>query len=99
MGALRTSSGRRLSVLDEVLRAQARYRACRRMRRACVAGALLLLTVLVSLWPGPASAPAHKVWPGSTLVVSVPIGAEPHAAPVPHGSVPHPRPSDTGRAP
>ena len=81
MSALRESSDRRLSVLDEVLRAQARYRAWRRLRRAGLAGALLLLTVLVSLWPGPASAPAHKTWPGRTLVVSVPIGAEPHAAP------------------
>jgi hypothetical protein len=81
VSALRESSDRRLSVLDEVLRAHARYRAWRRLRRAGLAGALLLLTVLVSLWPGPASAPAHKVWPGSTLVVSVPIGQEPHAAP------------------
>ena len=81
MSALRESSGRRLSVLDEVLRAQARYRAWRRLRRAGLAGALLLLTVLVSLWAGPASPPAHKVWPGSTLVESVPVGAEPHAAP------------------
>jgi hypothetical protein len=81
VSALRESSDRRLSVLDEVLRAQARYRAWRRLRRAGLAGALLLLTVLVSLWAGPAPAPAHKVWPGSSLVESVPIGAEPHAAP------------------
>ena len=111
MSALRETSGRRLSVLDEVLRVQARYRAWRRLRRAGLAGALLLLTVLVSLWAGPASPPAHKVWPGSTLVESVPVGAEPHAAPcavpVPSaspasrcgpGSVPPPEPTASWRA-
>ena len=49
MSALRKSSERQLSVLDEVLRAHARYCAWRRLRRAGLAGALLLLTVLVSL--------------------------------------------------
>jgi len=82
VSALRESSGRALSVLDEVLRAHARYRAWRRLRRAGLAGALLLLTVLVSLWPGPASAPTVKVTPG-TLVVSVPVGPVPPAAPRP----------------
>jgi hypothetical protein len=83
VSALRKSSERQLTVLDEVLRAHARYRAWRRLWRAGLAGALLLLTVLISLWPGPASAPAHRVWPGSTLVVIVPIAPEPHAAPCP----------------
>ena len=64
MSALRESSGRRLSVLDEVLRAQARYRAWRRLRRAGVAGALLLLTVLVSLLgrPGVAARAQGLAW-------------------------------------
>jgi len=49
VGSLRQSTTGRLSVLNEVLRAQARHR---RMRRAGLAAAMLLV-VLVSLWPGP----------------------------------------------
>ena len=78
MGALRRSSGPRLSVLDDVLRAHAQRRAWRRLWRAGLAGALLLIAVLIGLWPSPAPAPAHKTWPGSTLVVVVPAVSEPH---------------------
>ena len=74
MSALRKSSERRLSILDEVLQAHARYRVWRRLWRAALAGMLLLLTLLVGLWPGPAPAPALNVWPGTT-VVSVPVKA------------------------
>ncbi len=48
MGALREPAGERLSVLDEVLRGQARRR---RWRHAGLA-ALLLLTVFAALWLG-----------------------------------------------
>ena len=72
MSALRKSSERRLSILDEVLQAHARYRVWRRLWRAALAGTLLLLTLLIGLWPGPAPA---NVWPGSTVVVSVPVKA------------------------
>jgi hypothetical protein len=78
VGALRRSSGPRLSVLDEVLRAHARRRARRRLWRAGLAGALLLMAVLISLWPTPAPGPAHKLWPGSTQVVVVPAVSELH---------------------
>ena len=81
MGALRRSSGPRLSVLDEVLRAHARRRAWRRLWRAGLAGALLLVAVLISLWPSPAPAPANQVWPGSTVVVVVPATSR-YAAPL-----------------
>jgi hypothetical protein len=53
VGPLRQSSDRRLSVIDEVLRAQARRH---RARRAAVLAALLLGAVLAVLrvqWPGP----------------------------------------------
>ena len=73
MSALRKSSERRLSILDEVLQAHARYRVWRRLWRAALAGTLLLLALLIGLWPGPA--PALNVWPGSTVVVSVPVKA------------------------
>jgi len=49
VGALRQSTKGRPSVLDEVLRAEARHR---RLRRAGLAVAMLLV-VLVSLWLGP----------------------------------------------
>lgn len=48
MGALRERAGERLSVLDEVLRGQARHR---RLRHAGLA-ALLLLAVFAALWLG-----------------------------------------------
>jgi hypothetical protein len=48
VGALREPAGERLSVLDEVLRGQARRR---RLRHAGLA-ALLLLTVFAALWLG-----------------------------------------------
>ena len=49
VGALRQAATGRLSVLNEVLRAQARHR---RMRRAGLVAAMLLV-VFVSLWLGP----------------------------------------------
>jgi hypothetical protein len=73
--ALRKSSERRLSILDEVLQAHARRRVWRRLWRAGLAGILLLLTLLIGLWPSAAPAPALNVWPGSTVVVSVPVKA------------------------
>ena len=79
MSALRKSSERRLSILDEVLRAHARYRVWRRRWRAGLAGVLLLLTLLISRWPGAASAPTVKVTPG-ILVVSVPVEPGSHAS-------------------
>ena len=73
MSTLRESSERRLSILDEVLQAHARYRVWRRLWRVGLAGMLLLLTLLIGLRPGPA--PTLNVWPGSTVVVSVPVRA------------------------
>ena len=51
---------------------------CRRWR-AGLAGVLLLLTLLISRWPGAASAPTVKVTPG-ILVVSVPVEPGSHAS-------------------
>lgn len=56
VGALQQSSERRLSVVDEVLRAQARHR---RLRRPGFAAALLLLAVVASLRLGPSSHPSE----------------------------------------
>jgi hypothetical protein len=62
VGALRRSTQGRLSVLDEVLRVQARYR---RTRRAAVLAALLLVVVAVLpvQWPGPSNPPLEAAGP------------------------------------
>jgi hypothetical protein len=59
VGALRQSTEGRLSVVDEVLRAQARHR---RSWRAGLA-AVMLLTVFAGLWLGPGRPPGARVAP------------------------------------
>ena len=60
VAALRQSTEGRLSVVDGVLRSQARYR---RFRRAGLA-ALLLLAVFAGLWLGPSSRPSRAGFTG-----------------------------------
>ena len=71
MGALRERAGERLSVLDEVLRGQARHR---RLWRAGLA-ALLLLAVFAALWLGSSRTPIAGGTPGRALPWSVETGA------------------------
>ena len=72
MGALRERAGERLSVLDEVLRGQARHR---RLRHAGLA-ALLLLAVFAALWLGSARrTPIAGGTPGHALPWTVKTGA------------------------
>ena len=58
MGALRQSAEGRLSVVEEVLRAQARHR---RWRRAGLAAIMLVLVVFAGLWLGPGRPPGAGV--------------------------------------
>jgi hypothetical protein len=72
VGVLRERAGERLSVLDEVLRGQARHR---RLRHAGLAG-LLLLAVFAVLWLGSSRrTPVAGGTPGRALPRAVETGA------------------------
>jgi hypothetical protein len=66
VGALRQSSEGQLSVVDKVLRAQARNR---RLRRAGAAAVMLALALLVGLWLSP---PGRPPLASSPVVVAMP---------------------------
>lgn len=70
VGALQQSTGGRLSVLDEVLRAQPRHRRSWRAGLATV----MLLAVFASLWHGPGCPPGARMMtrvPAAARVVTI----------------------------
>jgi len=69
VGALRQSTEGPLSIVDEVLRAQARNR---RLRRAGAAAVMLVLAALTGLWLSPSSSPSLL----SPAVVAMPWMAQ-----------------------
>jgi hypothetical protein len=80
VGALRQSAEGRLSVVEQVLRAQARHR---RWRRAGLAAAMLALAVFAGLWLGPGRSPGAGVArtspPVQVQVASCPVPARDYA--------------------